>query len=362
MATGLSANAGMAATCSVPQATFNPVSHSGFSTWVNKFVNRAKNAGISTEVLRAGLRGGGYIPDVVARDQNQFQTRRKLEDYIAIATSDDRLRKGQKALQSNGKTLSAIEKRYGVDRFIVAAIWGIESRFGERRGDVPVVSATATLAYDGRRGAFFEKQLIAALKILKRGDVRPENLTGSWAGAMGHTQFIPTSYQSFAVDFNGDGRRDVWSDDPTDALASTAAYLARIGWRNGLPWGAETGTSNLTGTVIRPQSGGPSFVVTRNYTVIRRYNDSAKYAVSVGQLADRLRGMSDLRGAFPRDQYGMSLAERRTLQSKLARKGYDLGEIDGVIGSKTRCAIRSYQQTKGWQATGEPSLDLLRKM
>ena len=153
--------------------------------------------------------------------------------------SPARVENGQAALRRHGRTLTRIEARYGVEKEIVTAIWGMESNYGDRLGDLPLIGSMATLAYDGRRGAFFEKQLVTALKILQSGDVRPENMTGSWAGAMGHTQFMPTSYAAYAVDFTGDGKRDVWSDDPTDALASTAAYLDRFGWRKGMPWGVE---------------------------------------------------------------------------------------------------------------------------
>lgn len=362
LASGIISGPALASSCNTPADSFLPVKNANFSAWVDRFATRAASSGISRSTVQAGFRNGGYLPDVVKRDRSQFQTRRTLEDYIAIASSNDRLRKGFKAINRHAKTLAAIERTYGVDRFIVAAIWGIETRFGERRGDVPVVSSTATLAFDGRRGAFFEKQLITALKILQRGDVAPENLTGSWAGAMGHTQFIPTSYWSFAVDFDGDGRRNIWSDDPADSLASTAAYLKRNGWVNGLTWGGERGVTKASGTRIQPQSGGPVFTVTKNYSVIRRYNDSAKYAISVGHLSDRLRGMGPLRASFPKDAAGMSKANRIELQSKLSRKGYDLGEIDGVIGSKTTCAIEGFQRKRGMTVTGQPSLSLLKAL
>jgi membrane-bound lytic murein transglycosylase B len=173
------------------------------------------------------------------RDRNQTEFTRTLEDYLAIAASDERMSKGRTQRGRRGRPLSAIEARFGVPADVVTAVWGLESFYGERRGDIPVVASTSTLAFDGRRGAFFEQQLIAALRILQRGDVSAERMTGSWAGAMGHTQFIPTSYLAYAVDFTGDGRADIWSDDPTDALASAAAYLQRSGWQAGRPWGIE---------------------------------------------------------------------------------------------------------------------------
>lgn len=344
--------------CPIVPDTFNPAPNQRFNAWAARFTKRAANKGVKSDTVVAGLSGGGYLPDVVKRDRNQFQTRRTLEDYIALATSDSRLARGQRMLQQHGRTLNAVAQKYGVDPYIIAAIWGVETKFGERRGSVPVISATATLAFDGRRGVFYEKQLVAALKILQSGAVRPDELNGSWAGAMGHTQFIPTSYRQFAVDFDRSGHADIWGDDPTDSLASTAAYLARNGWRTGVPWGGELGVTSITGSTIRPQSGGPRFVTTRNYRTLLRYNNSAAYAISVGHLSDRLRGRPPIQGTFPRDAYGLSLTDRKTIQIKLDRR-YDLGDIDGVIGPKTRCAIAHFQQRQGQKMTGLPSRDLL---
>ena len=217
------------------RAAANP----GFDAWVTGFRARAAGRGISQATLSAAFRGVGFLPGVIERDRNQTENVRSLEDYLNIATSDERLSQGRVALRRYGSVLQQIEARYGVAPHVVAAIWGLESRFGQRRGDIPVISALSTLAYDGRRGAFFESQLLAALRILQRGDITPAKMTGSWAGAMGHTQFIPTSFEAYAVDFNGDGRRDIWEDDPTDALASAAAYLSRSGWQTGRLWGVE---------------------------------------------------------------------------------------------------------------------------
>lgn len=329
-----------------------PVNQPGFAQWVAAFRPRARAAGISAPTLDRALAGVGYLPGVVNRDRNQIQTRRTFEDYLSIAVSDERVAKGRRALARHRATLNAIEARYGVDALIVAAIWGVESQFGEKRGQIPVISATATLAFDGRRGAFYESQLIAALRILDRGDTTPEQMVGSWAGAMGHTQFIPTSYQSFAVDFTGDGRRDIWSDDPTDALASTAAYLSRNGWRRGLRWGAEAGTGGPPGRTITPQRGGVSFTVTRNFDVLKTYNNSDFYAVGVGHLSDRLGGAGPLRGSFPPDANGLTKADRQAIQRGLARRGYDVGAPDGVIGRKTEAAIRDFQRMQGLPVTG----------
>ncbi|WP_415919484.1 lytic murein transglycosylase [Tateyamaria sp. SN6-1] len=336
-----------------------PQPNAAYDAWVQAFQQRALRRGVSQDTLTRGFRGTGYLPGVVKRDRNQPETRRTLEDYLSIAVSDERVALGRAALRQNAALLNRIEARYGVPAPIVTAIWGLESFYGTRRGDVPVVSATSTLAFDGRRGAFFEEQLTTALKILQAGDVSADRLRGSWAGAMGHTQFIPTSYTAFAVDFDGDGRRDVWSEDPTDALASAAAYLSRNGWRRGVSWGRE-GTSG--GRVIQPQAGGPSFAVTANFAVIKRYNNSDSYAIGVGHLADRIAGGGPLRGSFPPDAFGLTKDDRIALQRGLTARGFDTGGADGVIGAKTRAAISAYQRQAGVAVTGDPSPSLLAQL
>ena len=343
-------------------ADLRPVRNPGFDAWVQAFLPRARQSGISAATLDAAFANAGYLPGVVSRDGNQIQTRRTLEDYLSITASDERIAKGRAAFSRNAGTLRAIEAQYGVSAYIVAAIWGVESQYGEKRGDIPVISATATLAYDGRRGAFYESQLLAALRILDRGDTTLAQLTGSWAGAMGHTQFIPTSYQSFAVDFTGDGRRDIWSSDPTDSLASTASYLSRNGWRTGLKWGAEAGTGGPAGRTIQPQPGGVQFTVTRNFNVLKSYNNSALYAIGVGHLADRIAGAGPLRGTFPPDANGLTKNDRLAVQRGLARRGYDVGTPDGVIGTKSRAAISDFQQKQGLDVTGEATREVLARL
>lgn len=344
------------------RSDLKPVANPAFANWVADFKPRARAAGVSETTLQVAFANVGYLPGVITRDRTQIQTRRTLEEYLSIATSDDRLAKGRAALTKHASTLAAIERKYGVSARITAAIWGMESQFGEKRGQIPVISSTATLAFEGRRGAFYETQLIAALRILERGDISPAKLTGSWAGAMGHTQFIPTSYLSFAVDFTGDGRRDVWGQDPSDALASTASYLARNGWQSGLTWGAEAGPGAPPGRTIQPQQGGVSFVVTRNFNVLKTYNNSDFYALGVGHLADRLGGAGPLRGTFPPDANGLTKADRLALQRGLQAKGYDVGTVDGVIGAKTEAAIRDFQKRLGLAITGTANRDLLARL
>jgi membrane-bound lytic murein transglycosylase B len=373
------------------------VPNTGYDAWVTDFRTRAAKRGISDATLSTAFRNAGFLPGVIEKDRNQTEFTRTLEDYLAIAASEERVSLGRAQLRQQAGVLSAIEGRYGVEPHVVAAVWGLESFFGTRRGDVPVISALSTLAYDGRRGEFFEGQLIAALRILQNGEISADRMTGSWAGAMGHTQFIPTSYLEFAVDFTGDGRRDIWSDDPSDALASTAAYLSRSGWTRGQPWGAEVrlpqglsagllgrgkGKSagawsdlgvtladggrlpgTASGSIIAPKGlGGPAFLLTSNFNVILRYNNAENYAIGVGHLSDRLAGGSAIRADFGADAAGMKIADRQDLQRRLTAAGFDTDGSDGVIGAKTRAAISAYQASVGLPVTGEPSLDLLRRL
>ena len=375
-----------------PDPAPQPVPDAGYDAWVAAFRGRAIARGIPGATLDAAFRGAGFLPTVIEKDRNQTEFKRSLEDYLAIAASAERVTLGQAKLREYGGTLAAIEARYGVEGNVVAAVWGLESFFGTRRGNVPVISALSTLAYEGRRGEFFEGQLIAALRILQNGDITPDRMTGSWAGAMGHTQFIPTSYLEYAVDYNGDGRRDIWSEDPSDALASTAAYLARSGWTKGLPWGAEVtlpagfntgllgrgkgksaaewGAMGVTAAAGGPvpaggsiiSGGGPAFLLTQNFNVILRYNNAENYAIGVGYLSDRILGLPAIRASFGPDATGMTIADRQELQRLLTAAGFDTGGSDGVIGAKTKAAISAYQASARLPVTGEPSLDLLRRL
>ena len=330
--------------------------NAGWDRWVASYKGRARAAGIPANVVERGFRGVGYLPGVIERDRNQTEFKRSFEDYLAIVANEKRVAAGRSAFARHRSTLQSIEARFGVPGEIVAAIWGVESNFGTRRGTIPVVSATSTLAYDGRRGAFFEKQLTAALRILQTGDTTADRLVGSWAGAMGHTQFIPTSYQAYAVDFTGDGRRDIWSDDPTDALASAAAYLARSGWQTGALAARESDSG------MQPDPGGPRFATGPNFRVIKRYNNSDSYALGVSYLAGRIGGAGPLRASFGPDRYGLTQDQRVALQEQLTAAGFDTGGADGVIGPKTRKAISAFQRSVGLQATGEPSAALLARL
>ena len=242
-----------------------PVPNAAFSAWVTAFRSRASSAGISAQTLNTAFADAGYIPGVINRDRNQIQKRRTLEEYLSITVSDERLAKGRAAFSRHGRTLRAIEAKYGVDALIVTAIWGIESQYGEKRGTIPVISSTATLAFDGRRGSFYESQLLAALRILQRGDTSARQLVGSWAGAMGHTQFIPTSYQSFAVDFTGDGRSEIAMvvtphlAGKLVVLAFDGANLTPVATTNGLT-NHRIGDRDIAGG-IRTCQGSPQMIL-----------------------------------------------------------------------------------------------------
>ena len=335
-----------------------------------------------------------------ARYQPEFV--RPLWDYVDSAVSEKRLENGKAKLREYSRLLDALERTYGVDRHILVAIWGMESSYGQVLDNPKIVKSViqslATLAYaDRRRARFGRQQLIAALKILQRGDISPPGLTGSWAGAMGHTQFIPTTYNAYAVDFDGDGRRNIWTS-PADALASAAHYRKKSGWVSGKTWGYEVvlprrfdyrlADGDTTRTLgqwqklgIRRAGGrsfprpadraelllpgganGPAFLLLRNHFVIKRYNNATSYALAIGHLADRLRGGGAFAQAWPRSERPLSKTELRELQSQLARSGYYAGRIDGKIGPMSRAAIRAYQVRAGLAADGYAGALLLNRL
>ncbi|QEW22723.1 Membrane-bound lytic murein transglycosylase B precursor [Marinibacterium anthonyi] len=377
----------------LPQSTGN----ARFDLWLSAFRDRAKAQGIDDRTLDRAIASISYDDDAIRRDGNQSEFTKAIWDYLDSAASDTRIRNGKAALRDNAATLDAIERRYGVEKEVVAAVWGLESAYGTYRGSTHVISSMATLAFDGRRGAFFEQQLIAALKILQAGDTTPDNMTGSWAGAMGHTQFMPTSYLDYAVDFTGDGRRDIWSDDPSDALASTAAYLKRFGWEHGQPWGVEVrlpsgfdyrladrgiqktaadwarlGVTDMNGgavgdhgkgSILLPAGGnGPAFMIFKNFSVIERYNTADAYVIGVGHLSDRLAGKPPIRSAWPRDDRTLTFSERKEMQQRLTNAGYSTEGVDGRIGPNTINAVRAYQQAMGLVPDGYPSMHLLTRL
>ncbi|QCO55912.1 lytic murein transglycosylase [Pseudorhodobacter turbinis] len=365
--------------------------------WLAAFRARAAEAGITGEVLDAALTGLEYDADVIRRDRNQAEFTKTIWDYLETATSDLRVKNGRVALEKHRAVLDRIEARYGVEKEVVAAIWGLESAYGTFRGSSPTLQSLATLAYDGRRAAFFEAELLAALIILQAGDTTPAQMQGSWAGAMGHTQFMPSSFLSYAVDFDGDGKRDVWGDDPTDALASAAAYLAGYGWTKGAPWGLEItlpqgfdydltservkkpvaewqalGVRHVdggdlpdhgAGSVLLPGGArGAAFLIFSNFAVIERYNTADAYVIAVGHLADLLKGGARIKADWPQDLRALTLDERLSLQRRLTQAGFDTFGVDGKMGPNTIAAVKAFQKSKGIVPDGYPSLDILQKL
>lgn len=368
-----------------------------FNRWISDFRRRAIAQGIRPQVFEQAFQNVRYNTDVIERDRNQSEFTKQIWDYLDSAVSETRVKNGRAALRKHRTLLGEIEQRYGVEAEVVAAVWGLESAYGEFRGTNPVIESLATLAFDGRRGRFFEEQLIAALRILQSGDVRPRDMTGSWAGAMGHTQFIPTSYLAYAQDFHGDGKRDIWSDDPTDALASTAAYLARFGWTKGQPWGIEVQLPRgfdygLTGERVKkganewatlgirdvrgervPNHGrasillpagaqGAAFMIFDNFHVIERYNTADAYVIGVGLLSDRIGGGGPLRSGWPRGDRNLRFSEKKEMQQRLTRAGFNTEGVDGIIGPNTIAAIRRFQRSQGLVPDGYPSYEILKRL
>jgi membrane-bound lytic murein transglycosylase B len=308
-----------------------------------------------------------------------------IGDYLARIASPARIEEGRGQLAKHADVFHAVEATYGVDRHVIAAVWGIESNFGAAMGDHGVLRALGMLAWKGgRRADFGRQQLIAALRILERGDIEPARMLGSWAGAMGHTQFIPTTYSQHAVDFDKDGRRDIWGTIP-DALASTANYLKVSGWRTALPWGYEVSlpdgfdyglmdrefslqewarrgvaapqgaTASRSGIdqgsvarlLVPAGASGPSFLMTGNFRAILKYNNATSYALAVGHLADRLAGGSPFVRTWPVDERPLKRREREELQALLTAQGLYKGEIDGLFGDQTKAALLAWQRSAG---------------
>ena len=366
--------------------------------WVQDFWPTAKAAGVSRATYDAALGGFTPDPDVIKRASNQAEFKTEIWDYLDMSVSEERITEGKAALAKWGKSLDAIERKYGVDKYIVAAIWGIETHYGAVLDNPKIVKSTirslATLAYmGGSRAKYGRTQLVAALKIVQRGDVSAKGMVGSWAGAMGHTQFIPTTYNAYAVDFDGDGKRNIWTS-PVDALASAGAYLDKMGWQAGKTWGYEVrlapgfstksasksrtlgewqklGVSRVGGQAFPRQSdtatlllpagrSGPAFLLLKNFSVIKRYNVSTSYALAVGHLADRPRGGSAFQTAWPGKGSALSLDERTKVQAHLKTRGLYDGPVDGDIGSGSRLAIAAYQKKVGLKPDGVASRKVLQ--
>jgi membrane-bound lytic murein transglycosylase B len=367
-----------------------------FSEWRSRFRSEALAQGISAKTF--DLAFAGITPDqtVLDADSSQPEFTRPVWEYLESATSASRVRNGRAKLEQEQNSLASIQQQYGVEAEYLVAVWGMESSYGQYMGNQSVIRSLATLAYAGRRQQFARTQLLAALGILQHGDIAAQNMRGSWAGAMGQTQFIPTTYDTHAVDFDGDGRRDIWNSSD-DALASAAHYLQASGWQRGQPWGFEvhlhknfdyaqadpearhsvaewqalgvqTGAraaqlADQPAALILPAGHrGPAFLVLQNFRAILKYNNSTSYALAVGLLGDSLQGKGKLRTSWPTDEKPLSRTQRIELQDALSMRGFNPGPADGIIGANTRKAVRAYQQSQGWPADGYPTLHLLKSL
>ena len=362
-------------------------------------------AGLWPEAARRGVSRpvfdrvtASLTPDLHIMDllDAQPEFTKSLWDYLDILVTDDRIAKGRAILARYAPQFDAVERAYGVDRHIIAAIWGVETNYGTQVGSKPVLRSTATLACVGRRQSYFRGEFLDALEIVQRGDLRPEQLVGSWAGAFGPTQFMPSAFKKYAVDFDGDGRRDVVDSIP-DLIASTANNLKLDGWVPGATWGYEVvvpanfdfrladnhrsmtirqweqaGLTRANGAAFpKPDDQafllvpagvqGPGFLMLQNYRVIMKYNPAEAYALAIGHLADRLRGGMPFVQRWPRYERVLSRSERLELQEQLARHGFDV-QPDGHLGSRTRSAIRNFQSEIGRVPDGFASIGLLDEL
>ncbi len=366
-----------------------------FEAFIQTLWPQMNAAGVSRDLFDAAFEGITE-PDqlVLKQSATQPEFNSTTSEYLARAVTPARISTGQKALSENGKLLGALQQKYGVDKGVILGIWGVESNYGADLGSMKVMRSLATLLYAKRKVQFAREQMVAAFKILQRGIRSPANFTGSWAAAMGHTQFIPTSYLSSAVDWNGDGKKDIWGSKQ-DALASTANYLAKAGWKGDRPWGwpitlpkgfdksqigrkhwktvAEWQQLGIRGNglnapqakafVMIPQGPeGPAFLVTQNFMAIMAYNLSHSYALAVAHLGDRIEGGEEFIGTWPDTGFGLSFEQRVEIQKRLTAAGFDTGGSDGRFGARTYEAVLGYQKKVGMALDAKPSVKLLERL
>lgn len=384
---------------SVPSSPVNYASQNNFQNCL---------ANLRSQAIAQGVSGSTYdrytqnlTPDysVIEKLNYQPEFSTPIWDYLSGLVDEERVQLGRQKLQQHREVLNRISTAYGVPAETIVAVWGVESNFGDISGKYPLLQALGTLSCEGRRQSYFRGEFFTTMKLLQRGDVYESQLKGSWAGAFGHTQFMPSTYDELAVDFDGDGRRDLVGSI-SDALASTANFLKKRGWQTGQPWGFEVkipqgmsvsgegrrnkkslsswmnrgvvradGTSLLQGNLSESsQAGllapagenGPVFLVFKNFDAIYSYNAAESYALAIAHLSDRLQGKGSIQAAWPTDDPGTSRSERREIQQFLLNRGYDIGEVDGLIGDKTRQAIRQEQNRLGLSPTGRAGQQILR--
>ena len=368
----------------------------GFAQFVSGLWPLAEAQGVSRKTFDAAFKGVTFNPAVVANTKKQAEFTRPVWQYLASAVSASRVERGRSKADDQDNWIAKAETEFGVPKSIIVGIWGMETEYGAFAGSDNVIRSLASLAYVRYRDDYFRDELIAALVILEAGDIEPKRMVGSWAGAMGQTQFMPSSFQEYAVDFDGRGKRDIWNNS-ADAIGSTANYLAKHGWKRGLPWGFEVrlpenfelsaddsaslapfgdfsrrGVRRADGRAL-PSSGeaqllmpaglkGPIFLITSNFKVIKSYNNSTSYALGVALLGDAICGEPGLKASWPTRDHVLTIAEARQMQLALKKIGYDVGVIDGQVGEKMRAAIRAYQEKSGAAPDGYPTLAMLRAL
>lgn len=366
--------------------------YANFSQWLSEFRGFAAAQGISEATLASAFDGLRYRERVIELDRYQPEFVRPIWEYLDTAVSSTRINTGSEKLAEHQQTAQQMQQRFGVPAEIIVAIWGIESNYGSNFGDFSTLESLATLAYDGRRREFARNELLAALRIIDKGDISVEQMKGSWAGAMGHTQFIPTSFEAYAVDGDNNGHRDIWNSIP-DVMASTANYLARAGWQAGQPWGMEVvlpssfdyaqterrSTAEWSAQGVRAVSGelarfdsaaivvpagaeGPAFLVGANFRAILRYNNATSYALAVATLADAIAGREGITQSWPREQAPLTRDDVATLQQRLNSAGYSVGTADGIMGPNTREGLRAFQRDQGLTPDGFATQSLLERL
>jgi membrane-bound lytic murein transglycosylase B len=369
-----------------------------FAQWINLFRSEALSRGISPSTFDQAFTGVTLNQSVLEASERQPEFERQIWTYLDLAVSESRINTGRRLLTVHRSLLQEIQRTYHVQPNYLVAIWGLESNFGSKMGSLDIVEGLATIAYRGRRKDYARKELMALLTILENGYARRSQLHGSWAGAVGQTQFIPSAYLEYAVDYDGDGRRDIWTN-LGDVFASTANYLAKWNWQPGHEWGREialpvdfdysladttivksvaawlalgiqaaTGSSldgertQIASIILPGGYQGPAFLIYQNFRTILRYNNSSAYALAIGHLADRLNGGPVLKGAWPVHEAPLSRFEREDMQQRLTILGYEPGTVDGIVGPRTRSALRRFQANIGVPADGFPTQKLLARL
>ncbi len=369
-----------------------------FNLWKSDFITRAEQKGYDRDLVSRLILPAKVNERAIDRNKKQPEFTKPIWSYVDGAASADRLNRGRAKLLEQSDIFDQIEARYQVPRHILTSIWGLETAYGRIMGSHDIISALASFAFEGRRQEFGEQQLFAVLDMVKRGEVRPDQLTGSWAGAMGMTQFIPTTFRDYAVDFNGDGNKDLWENEG-DALGSAAHYLSRHGWRYREPVmtevtvqtgfdyshveGGKKSIRDWEALGVKPISGqnwseaarsleakmiapgghrGPKLLTFKNFDVIKKYNNSTSYAMGITVLGEALRGRSSISTPWPRSDKPLSFENKKAMQSKLNALGYNVGGVDGQIGPNSRKAIRAWQKSQGLPADGYMEQRLYRRL